>query len=217
MKVNEIIDLAQLQSEEVYDEPTWIGYINLALDDLTPAAYFLRSKEGIPITLTGGNAEIDLLADEDLKRQHQIISVYFTETQPEVKSTRQLRMLSFTNNATEGWKIIDNKLKLQKIKLADAGTCRIDFYSKLGHVSSVEDDIELVAGLPEQFHHLLVDYMCAKSQQKEEELDDKNDFYNDYLMNKRIFTLEQKIKLEPHRRKRYEKMIIQLQAGGGNG
>ena len=47
MIVAEIIAAAQLQAEEVYDDPTWISYINMALDDLTPVAKVLR-KEVIP-------------------------------------------------------------------------------------------------------------------------------------------------------------------------
>ena len=55
MTVAEIVALAQLQSEESYDDPTWINYINACLNDLTPIMKLLNTKSNISVSLTNGN------------------------------------------------------------------------------------------------------------------------------------------------------------------
>lgn len=45
MKVQDIVEMAQIQSDEIYEVDTWVHYINLALDDLTPVAKMLVTRK----------------------------------------------------------------------------------------------------------------------------------------------------------------------------
>lgn len=200
MIVSEIIERAQAQSEEIYDDPTWIQFINLGIDDLTPVCKVLKSKEDIAVTLTAGMGEVDIAADADLAKSHEILNTYF---KPSAGTMEQLRPIPFSNNYSKGWKFIDGKVKLQNCGSVN-GTARIDYYKKLDKVTSVGDTPEM----PEQYHNLLILYSCAKSQQKEEELNDKNDFYNEYLMGKRNMAIDRIWIMEPYNRKYIKKARI---------
>lgn len=192
MTVSEIIAAVQLQAGLVYDDPTWISFINLALDDLTPTAKVLKKKEDITVTLTEGKGTIDITADTDLKQAHEFLSVY--------TSTEMLRRLPITDNVSKGWKLLTGKIDLQGLTGASV-TCRVDYYQRLKHVSTLADDIETVSYLPAQYHPTVILYCAAKSQQKEEELNDKNDFYNEYILGKRQMAIDRIWEMEPHLRK----------------
>lgn len=192
-KVSDIIALAEIQSNESYDLPTWIKFINAALDDLTPIAKMLKSKSGVAVTLTDGNANISLQTDEDLAKAHEILQVYFTPTSG---TKRQLRKLSVHDTYSEGWTVDSAYLNVQNAGSVN-GTLSVNYYEKLQHVAAAEDTPDL----PEQYHNLLVLFVCAKSQQTEEELEDKNDFYAEYLTGKMNFAAERLRIMEPHKRK----------------
>lgn len=192
MTVAEIIAAAQLQAEEVYDDPTWISYINMALDDLTPVAKVLKKKENISVTLTGGQGTITIATDQDLSQAHEFLNVF--------ANNEMLRRLPVTDNVSKGWKLLAGEILLQGLSGTSA-TCRVDYYQRLKHVSSLSDDIETISGLPAQYHHLIVLYCAAKSQQKEEELNDKNDFYSEYMLGKRQLAIDRIWEVEPHNRK----------------
>jgi hypothetical protein len=199
MTVAEIIALTQVQAEEVYDDPTWISYINMALDDLTPVAKVLRKKENLNVTLTGGQGTINVAADQDLSQAHEFLSVF--------ANSEMLRRLPVTDNVSRGWKLLTGEILLQGLSGTSA-TCRVDYYQRLKHVISLSDDLETVSGLPAQYHLLVVLYCAAKSQQKEEELNDKNDFYSEYLLGKRQMAVDRIWEIEPHNRKFIRKTRI---------
>lgn len=192
MTVTEIIAAAQLQAEEVYDDPTWISYINMALDDLTPVAKVLKKKENISVTLTDGKGTINILSDQDLSQAHEFLNVF--------ANNEMLRRLPVTDNVSKGWKLLTGEILLQGLSGTSA-TCRVDYYQRLKHVSSLSDDVETISGLPSQYHHLIVLYCAARSQQKEEELNDKTDFYNEYILGKRQLAIDRIWEMEPHLRK----------------
>lgn len=192
MTVAEIIAAAQLQAEEVYDDPTWISYINLALDDLTPVAKVLKKKENISVTLISGQGTITIATDQDLSQAHEFLNVF--------ANTEMLRRLPVTDNVSKGWKLLAGEIILQGLSGTSA-TCRVDYYQRLKHVSSLSDDLETVSGLPAQYHPLVVLYCAAKSQQKEEELNDKNDFYSEYILGKRQLAIDRIWLMEPQNRK----------------
>jgi hypothetical protein len=204
MTVQEIINLAQSHVQEAYETPVWISYINAALDDLTPVAKLLKSKDNISVTPTNGKAVIDLASDPDLKQIHEVVAVYYTPTGGNIE---QLARLPFTDNTSKGWKRSHDTIILQNI--GDGGTVRVDYYKKLSHVSSTAD----VPELPEQYHNLLVLYVCAKSQQREEELNDKNDFYSEYLLGKQAFALDRIWEIEPWNRKFIRRARIAAMVG----
>lgn len=199
MIVAEIIAAAQLQAEEVYDDPTWLLYINACLDDLTPVAKVLKTKENISVTLTAGRGTINVLTDTDLAQAHEFRYVY--------ADSEMLRRLPITDNVSKGWKLVAGSILLQGLSGTSA-TCRVDYYQRLKHVTSLSDDIEAVSGLPAQYHPLIVLYCAAKSQQKEEELNDKNDFYNEYLLGKRQMAIDRIWEMEPENRKFIRKARI---------
>lgn len=199
MTVAEIIAAAQLQAEEIYDDPTWISYINMALDDLTSVAKVLKKKENINVTLTGGQGTVNIVTDEDLSQAHEFLNVF--------ANAEMLRRLPVTDNVSRGWKLLAGEILLQGLSGTSA-TCRVDYYQRLKHVSSLSDDVETVSGLPSQYHQLVVLYCAAKSQQKEEELTDKTDFYNEYVLGKRQMAIDRIWEMEPHLRKFIKKARI---------
>jgi len=206
--VAEIIAAAQLQTEEVYDDPTWVSYINMALNDLTPVAKVLKKKEDISVTLTDGKGTIDIVADVDLSQAHEFLHVF--------ANNEMLRRLPVTDNVSKGWKLLTGEILLQGLSGASA-VCRVDYYQRLKRISSLSDDVETVSGLPAQYHQLVVLYCAAKSQQKEEELNDKNDFYNEFLLGKRQMAIDRIWEMEPVNRKFIRKariaQLIGMQTG----
>lgn len=211
MTVQEIINFCQQQVQEVYDNPTWIQFINAALDDLTPVAKMLKSKDNIAVTPSGGKATVELASDEDLAKLHEVISVYYT---PQGGSQEQLARIPWTDNVSKGWKRDATSIVVQGVS-GSSGTVRVDYYKKLDHVSSTSDTPEL----PSQYHNLLILYVCAKSQQREEELNDKNDFYNEYLLTKQAFAIDRIWEMEPYNRKyiRRARIASMIGAVGGSG
>ena len=199
MTVAEIIAMAQLQAEEVYDDPTWISYINMALDDLTSVAKVLKKKENINVTLTNGQGTINIMTDEDLSQAHEFLNVF--------ANTEMLRRLPVTDNVSKGWKLLAGEILLQGLNGTSA-TCRVDYCQRLKHVTSLSDDVEAVSGLPAQYHPLIVLYCAAKSQQKEEELNDKTDFFNEYILGKRQLAIDRIWEMEPANRKFIRKARI---------
>lgn len=213
MKVSDIIALAQLQAEEIYEDPTWIKYINLALDDLTPVVKLLTKKTGITVTWTSGSASIVIANDTDLAKAHEFLFVYVVKS----TTTLQLRRLPLSDNVSDGWKLTMTEIALQNTGGVTGDTVRVDYYRKLLPVATTGDDVETVSGLPAQYHQLLIMYCVAKSQQKEEELNDKNDAYAEYLLGKQQLALERVWAMEPHMRKYIKRARIAALIGGGGG
>lgn len=198
MTVDEVIAFVEAHVEESYTEAEWIRYINAALDDLTPGVRNVASKADIALTIVDNAAEIDLTTDEDLQKAYQIISVYFTSTTPPA-AERFLRFLPLTDNYSEGWKMTAKTIKLQNLASTE-GTARVEYFERLAHVTDGEDDLT-DCGLTPQYHNLVALYCMAKCQQKEEELEDKNDLFSEYLNGKRQMILDRLWATEPHTRK----------------
>lgn len=195
MNVTEIIAQVGLLTEESYADADWIRLINGGLDDLTPYAKMATFKEGIAVTLSGGGAIIDISADTDLVKAHEFKAVYF---KPTGGSYRPLRRLVLSNLLAEGWKLDADSVLLQGLGAAGgADVVRVDYYKKLAHVSIVGD----IPELPEQYHPLLVLFAATKSQQKEEELPDKNDFFVEYIEGRKQFAFDRLWEMEPDKKR----------------
>lgn len=214
MTVAELIALAQFQAEEIYDDSTWVKYINLALDDLTPVAKLLMKKAGINATWSSGGTSITISSDTDLIKAYEFLSVYVEKAGT---TPLQLRRLPISDNVSEGWKLTTSEIVLQNTTGTTGDTIRVDYYRKLLPVTSVSDDIEIVSGLPSQYHHLLIMYCVAKSQQKEEELNDKNDAFAEYLLGKQQLAIERIWAMEPHMRKYIKRARISSLIGANLG
>lgn len=215
MTVAEIVALAQLQSEESYDDPTWINYINACLNDLTPIMKLLNTKSNISVSLTNGNGSISISDDEDLATAASFLNVYFA---PSSGKFVQLRRLPISDNSSKGWKLTQSTIELQNLVSASgatSGTVRVDYYKRLQPVTieELEDDLFEISGLPHEYHHMIVLYCVAKSQQKEEELDDANNAYAEYQLGKKQLLYDRTWEMEPHMR-RYLKRAKVAMLGG---
>lgn len=205
MQVSDIIMAAQVQAQEVYDDQTWIQFINAAIEDLIPVAKLLESSPTFSVALSGGKGTVSVATNDSLKTAHEVLNVY----QEQAGVTEQLRRLPMTDNYSKGWKLTSGELLLQGLEGASTTDIRLDYYKKIPFVSSPLD----VPEVPEQYHNLLVLYVCAKSQQKEEELNDKNDFYQEYLVGKQNFAIDRTWAMEPQNRKFLRKLKILGQLG----
>ena len=213
MKVSELIALSEIQSEESYDDPTWISYINAGLDDLTPVVKLLKSKKSIAAaTNANGEATIAISGDTDLSKSHEFLKLFFT---PGSGTIRELRRLPYSDNYSEGWKLDSDNITIKATVGSDAGAkARVDYYQKLQHVSTAGDDIASVTGLPEQYHHLLLHYCVDRSQQKEEELNDKADAFQEYILGKNNMAIDRIWIMEPHMRKFIKRARVAAAIGG---
>lgn len=195
MTGTEIATLVRQQTEQsttTYNDSTILGYINRALDDLTPVAKMLMSKSGITLTITGGNASISISGDADLVTAHEFVDVYFT---PSGGVEEWLRRLRYSDLTSRGWKRDTTAIKLQNLGAA-SGTARVDYYKRLANLTAIENTPEL----PQEYHFLLVLFCCARIQEREGSFAFKRDFTQEYLVGKQNFAAHQIWEMEPHMR-----------------
>ena len=212
MLVSDIIRKAELQADESYETSDWIDFINAGLDDMTPVIKLLKSKSGVVVTLSSGNGSVTISSDADLAKAHEFINVFFT---PTAGVQEQLKLLPYKDNYSKGWKLTSATIDYQNCG-SSSGTSKIDYYQKLQHVSLLTDDLATVAGLPEQYHELVVLFCVARSQAKEEELSDKQDVYSEYLGKKNNMSIDRIWAMEPQNRKFLRKARIAALIGGGS-
>lgn len=227
MNVAQLIKLAQVQADEHYDGDTWMFFINASLDDLTPVARLLTKSivqdvavvnREISIALTGASA------NAELSKMHECLYVYVTPTEemnggvatPIVGARmQQLSRLTLADRFSFGWILTNDELSVVNIPRHSSGnmitkaTITVNYYKKLNHVSNVAS----VPELPEQYHNLIALFICAKSQQKEEELGDKQDFYAEYLLGKSNMARDRIWETEPQNRKFIRKARINAAIG----
>ena len=216
MNVAEIIAMAQIQAEEVYDNPTWIGFINAGLDDLTTVAKLLKRETVAALSVTGGAASIPLTdtgANANLAAAQAILNLYVLPTTP-AGAQSQYRRLPVSDFVSAGWKRNLDAIEVQGIPpvggvAVTVATVIVDYYKKINAIAAIVD----VPEIPAQYHNLIVAYICAKSQQKEEELNDKNDFYAEYTKGKNDFALDRTWEMEPENRKFIRRARIAAKIG----
>lgn len=209
MKVQDVIELAQIQSDEVYEVDTWVHYINLALDDLTPIAKMLITKENIALAPVNGTATLPL-NESDLGNYHEILDVFVKD---DSSLYTQLRRLPSGNTFSRGWRQEANALILQNLGELTSVSAKVNFYRKLNHARPDMTGLVSEIDIPEQYVPLVVAYVCAKSQQKEEELDDKNDFYAEYLRGRNCMAMDRIWNMEPQNRRLLRKARVLSQVG----
>lgn len=211
MLITEIISLAEAQCDEVLSKTGWLALINTCLDDLSLVAKNLVSVTGKTVDVREKTAEIVLSADEDLSKAHEILTVYYT---PPGGSRSRLRKLPVRNMYARGWKLTTDKIILQGLGDEETGSLDLDIYQKL---SSIEYDSEAdkftpdtpPAPLTSEYHPIIVSWLCAKSQQREEENEDKVDFMTEYQGGRQGFTIDRLKAMEPGR---YHALSLQVQA-----
>lgn len=208
MKTSEVIELADTLSDTALDPDQWVALINLCLDDLTPVAKSLKTKAGIAITFTDGTGTIDISSDTDLSKAYEIKRVYLDNA--------MLRQMPIFNRFTKGWQELGNSIRIQGMGTAVSGTAELDYYERLPHVrvpdetQQIDDDIPL----SEEYGNLVILFICAKSQQAEEEFEDEHDFWRLYIQGKQQFALDRIWKMEPENRKYIRETRVQSQIMG---
>ncbi len=196
--VSELITQAETLSEEVYAPASWIGFINNALDDLTPVAKQLENTEITGVTVTDNRAVVDVSTSVALTSAFEVINLSYKATQPTAGEFKRLRRLPMADNMSQGYKLTPGELIIMNLP---AGITEIsimaDYYKTLGHVTAVGDTPDLLV----KYHSLLVLYMCAKAMQKEEEPQPRNDYYAEYLVGKNSMAVERMWEAEPQNRR----------------
>lgn len=199
MLISEIIALAEAQCDEAYTDAEWTSLVNLCLDDLTSAAKNLVPIVGKPVTVTATRASLIISSDADLAAAHEFLTVYYT---PAAGTKVRLRKLSRQDNYSKGWKLAADAIALQGLGTEATGTVDLDVYKKLPHI--VYDSIALTftpttppSPLTDQYHGTIISFLCAKSQQREEEPEDEADFKAEYNLGKQIFANDRAKAVEP--------------------
>ena len=213
MLVSKIISLAEAQCDESYDKADWIDLYNLCQDDLTRPAKMITTKPGISVTVTATKTSITIASDADLVTAHEILNLYYT---PAAGAKVKLKRIAFDDSYSKGWKMDSTKIYLQGLGTEATGTVDVDYYKKLAHcvyVASPESYTPTTPEIPEEYHNLYVLYLCAKSQQREEEPEDMATFMAEYNKAKDEFELDRVKQMEPWN---YSKILAlkQAQAGG---
>lgn len=157
MKPEEMIKAVEELSREEYDPGVWMQWFNEALQDLTPVLYLETYEE---MAVSGNNRELPgdiylieklFLGDEELER------------------------VPLGANGTENtyW-LWGNKVYFQENV---SGTLKLWYYRRPAKftLGSSSPDI------PEGYEDALILYAAAKSKAPDRWLNDKNDFYRDYL------------------------------------
>lgn len=215
MLISEIIALAEEQCDESYTKAEWIKLFNQCQDDLTPIAKMLYTVENIAVTVASKAASIVIASNATLANAHEIKNVYYLPTVTGAAET-QLRRLLVTDRKSKGWKLDPENIKLQGLGAETAGTMAADYYKKLAHcvyVASPESYTPTTPEIPEEYHNLYVLYLCAKSQQREEEPEDMATFLAEYNQAKANFALDRIKQMEPWN---YQKALAaQAQQTGG--
>lgn len=192
MVVSDLITQAAALSEEVYSDQDWLAFINMALDDLTPVAKHLTVLDNVNVPLViNGDATVSILPAWNV---HEIVQIFY---RPLNGLWTPLRRVASGDVLSRGWLRTVDTLRLQRLPSVSSGTLRLDYYKRLAHVIGSTSTPEL----PVEYHHLLVLYMCAKAQQREEELADKQDFYIEYLTGKQQFAVARVMEIEPWNRR----------------
>lgn len=215
MKVSDIIVIAENLAEEKYLQPVWLGWINSGLDDLTPVAKILKVWDSGPLAVVDNEVVINF-AGIDLEDAHEILNLHFKITVPVgiINRFTQLRRLPVNDFESQGWKMVSGKITIQGMDdNVDGIEVKVDYYDRLKYVTDPEEDLTQT-GLSTKYHSLILTYVCAKSQQKEEELEDKGDFWNEYLMAKAVMAMDRTWEMEPQNRKLIRKARIMTWFGG---
>lgn len=199
MLISEIIALAEAQCDESYSDAEWVTLINTCFDDLSYSAKNLVNVTGKSVIVSGGKSSITMSSDSDLKEAQEIREVFYTPTNG---SKTRLRKLAQGDVYSKGWKIEADKLLLQGLGTEATGTMDLALYKNITHIIYDSVAKTFTPASPPQpirphHHPLIVTWLCMKSQQREEEAEDKQDFYTEYMIGKQVFAEERMKEMEP--------------------
>ena len=179
MNVPELIRKAEEIVEENYAIPVWENMIDSVLSDLNPVSKMLKNHTEA-VTLVDGAATIAIPNDA-----YDVFGIYFI---PTGLRKMNLKKVSPYDSASIGWYQHGDNIKIQNIPYT--GSVSIDYYEML----SITDD---EFNLPVKYHEVILKGVLATVAQKEEELNRKQDFYQEYIIAKRTMYAERTMDLEP--------------------
>ncbi|UVI31214.1 phage adaptor protein [Paenibacillus spongiae] len=151
MQLKEIVSQVNGDVEEEYDAATIVGWVNRALDDLTPIAkmeayisYSIDSANSYPLPADYHNDAMLLVND------------YQWNERP------------LSDRKSTGYRKWAGKLSLQG-SVPSSGTIDLYFYRRLKHLST--DKMEAEPEIEPEYHDLLIHYAAGMIQFTEEEYD----------------------------------------------
>jgi hypothetical protein len=179
MDVPELIRKAEEIVEENYSIPVWENMIESVLKDLNSVSKLLKNYTAA-VTLTSGAATVAIPSDS-----YEVVGVSMVPTSGRKMN---LRKLSPADSASVGWYRNGDDIVLQNIPYE--GSISVDYYELLTITS---DEFNL----PEKYHEVILKGVLATAMQKEEELNRKQDFFEEYMLAKRTMYAERIIDVEP--------------------
>lgn len=195
MNSTELITKAQAIIEEDYPTSEWEGIIESVLADLNPVAKVLTSVNLTP-TIADNKCEIDLTSD--ITDAFEIVSISYLQNDRK----KQLKKLPPFDGVTTGWIREQSKVKIQNLP-DGITTIVVDYYQLLTLTAGVFN-------LPEEHHEIILKGVLAMVAQKEEELDRKQDFFQEYMLAKREMMAKRVQDMEPW----YSQVVAPVRMGG---
>ena len=170
MKLSEILREINKDIDDSLPNGDLIGWVNRALDDLTPYANVQKSTT---ITLVPDQKAYDVPAD--LLR----VSYLLDDNKP----LFPVQMNDFNSYGYKRW---GNQFILQPTP-EEVKTLDLYYQARLPHLINSDD----VPSIPEEFHDLLVLYATAMAKYQDEELEMQQEVMQRYLIRKETFIQSQ--------------------------
>lgn len=168
MKLSELQAEINKDVDDTLDNSELTGWINRALDDLSPFAKYPKS---VDISLVQGVKQYDL--PNDLFEMVHIVD------EDNSKTYSQIPMEDFFSTGFKRW---GNVLRFQPTPKENANVT-LYYYARLPHLVSPDD----VPDIPEEFHDLLVLYAVAKAKYQDEEESAQQNAMQEYYSRKEQF------------------------------
>lgn len=166
MKLSEIIKEVNKDIDDSLPNADITGWINRALDDLSPVAKYQKSKA---IDLVPGQGTYSLPTDI-------VEMVYIDGLNQPLLSSRETK---------DGYKLWGNTLILQPPP-TETKRITLFYFGKLPYLIN-SDDVPMI---PAHFHDLLVLYAVAKAKYQDEEESMQMNVMAEYMAKKRVFEQE---------------------------
>ncbi len=169
MNLREIINEVLKDIDDSLSDSDIIGWVNRALDDLTPVAKYQKVAV---INLGAGNRNVEIPAD-----LHELVLV----TDGELDYSE----LGLNDKTGSGYKKWGNTLVFQPVFDTNK-ELTLYYYANLPHLLA-NNDVPVIRA---DFHDLLVLYATAKAKYKDEVMEMHQSTMQEYLERKRQYTLE---------------------------
>lgn len=168
MKLSDLIKEVNKDIDDSLSNGEIIGWLNRALDDLTPYAKY---QELQTISLISDQKEYSLPAN--------IFEIVHLLDENSGISFNQIPMQDFSSTGYKKW---GGKLIFQPIPKKNQAIS-LYYHARLPHLINPDD----IPSIPEEFHDLLVLYAVSKAKYQDEEESMQNNAMQEYLMRKEQF------------------------------